>query len=160
MQYPEELFKQGVSDHAPLCITFGSRPQKAVEDQAAPRFLCRAPGYKQYLNPLLRQSDLMKLPTIAKWAEYKRLLREAARLTRDKLVSARTPPLEAKMIMFRSISRAVHFNLVNLARTLLATTTVASEFSEISDDYIVSLSWPMNFWRQYEQLQRDLVEGR
>eukprot|EP00959_Pyramimonas_sp_CCMP1952_P115086 2406026-Pyramimonas_sp.AAC.1 len=29
MQYPEDLFKQGVSDHAPLCITFGSRPQKA-----------------------------------------------------------------------------------------------------------------------------------
>eukprot|EP00959_Pyramimonas_sp_CCMP1952_P183470 3836149-Pyramimonas_sp.AAC.1 len=64
------------------------------------------------------------------------------------------------MVIFRSISRAVHFNLVNLARTLLANTTVASEFLEISDDNMVSLSWPMNFRRQYEHPQRDLVEDR
>eukprot|EP00959_Pyramimonas_sp_CCMP1952_P464101 9486035-Pyramimonas_sp.AAC.1 len=85
---------------------------------------------------------------------------EAARLTRNKLVSARTPPLEANMVIFRSISGPVHCNGVNFARALLATTTVASEFLEISDDNIVSLSRPMNFERQCEQLQRDLVQDR
>eukprot|EP00959_Pyramimonas_sp_CCMP1952_P275259 5753710-Pyramimonas_sp.AAC.1 len=68
----------------------------------------------------MSHSFIHSLQAIPKWAEYRRLLREAARLTRNKLVSMRTPPLEAKLVLFRSIARAVHCNVIGLARTLLA----------------------------------------
>eukprot|EP00959_Pyramimonas_sp_CCMP1952_P385662 8082086-Pyramimonas_sp.AAC.1 len=67
------------------------------EDQPVPAFICKQPEFKHFLDLLMSHSDIHMLQAVPRWAEYKRLLREAARLTRNKLVSMRTPPLEAKL---------------------------------------------------------------
>eukprot|EP00959_Pyramimonas_sp_CCMP1952_P278534 5823738-Pyramimonas_sp.AAC.1 len=91
------MFAEGISDHSPVQISFAPRELKPEEDQPVPAFTCRQPEFKYFLDLLMSHSYMHTLQAIPKWAEYKRLLREAARLTRNKLVSMRTPPLGAKL---------------------------------------------------------------
>eukprot|EP00959_Pyramimonas_sp_CCMP1952_P063138 1319530-Pyramimonas_sp.AAC.1 len=57
----------------------------------------------------------------------KRLIREASRIARDRLTSSSSSPLEARLLTFRSISRAVHFDDLRLAETLLSRTQFAAD---------------------------------
>eukprot|EP00959_Pyramimonas_sp_CCMP1952_P125127 2616007-Pyramimonas_sp.AAC.1 len=72
----------------------------------------------------------------------------------------RTPPLEAKLVLFRSIARAAHFNDISLARTLLASGPLPSEMLSIPSGQVVSLIWPMDFRGKYEALQQEISEDR
>eukprot|EP00959_Pyramimonas_sp_CCMP1952_P268151 5606739-Pyramimonas_sp.AAC.1 len=108
----------------------------------------------------MSHSDIHKTQAVPRWAEYKRLLRGAARLTRNKLVSMRAPPLEAKLVLLRSIARAVHFNDVRPARALLASGPLPAELLSVSSEQVVSLVWPMDFRRKYEALQQEISEDR
>eukprot|EP00959_Pyramimonas_sp_CCMP1952_P406079 8510543-Pyramimonas_sp.AAC.1 len=83
MDKPEELHSQGISDHAPVRVTFAVRPQRPPQEQPLPRHVCSSPSFSHFLSLLISHSPLYSLPTMARWREYKRLLREAARMSRD-----------------------------------------------------------------------------
>eukprot|EP00959_Pyramimonas_sp_CCMP1952_P189206 3957644-Pyramimonas_sp.AAC.1 len=52
-------------------------------------------------------------------------MREAARVARNRLTRIGTPPLGARLMIFRSVARAVHFDDLDLAEKLLSKATLA-----------------------------------
>eukprot|EP00959_Pyramimonas_sp_CCMP1952_P103656 2167766-Pyramimonas_sp.AAC.1 len=60
----------------------------------------------------------------------KRLIREAARIARDRSTSSPSSPLEARLLTIRSISRAVLFDQ-ELAETLLTRVPLASDHMQV-----------------------------
>ena len=162
MQDPEQLHEQGISDHAPVCVVCQPRRRRPAADQAVLRFVCEPLEYKESLELLMSQSLISRLAPIPKWRELKRLMREAARMARNSLARASTPCLESRRMIFRSISRTVHFDDLKLARTLLGKTTEAGEHLLISEGPCpdVRLKDQIARRRQYEQLQRDILNIR
>eukprot|EP00959_Pyramimonas_sp_CCMP1952_P218520 4570349-Pyramimonas_sp.AAC.1 len=114
------------------------------------------------LDTLISHSDIDRLAPIPRWRELKRLMREAARVARDRLTRAGTPPLEARLMIFRSVARAVHFDDLDLANELLSKATPARGLLRLEEgaDAVVSLIDPMQFRRQYEQLQQEVLASR
>eukprot|EP00959_Pyramimonas_sp_CCMP1952_P405080 8490143-Pyramimonas_sp.AAC.1 len=124
---PGRLYEAGISDHAPVSITFRGRRQRPSDQQAVPAFPCKSREFQEMLQLLISQSELERPSPIPKWRELKRLMREAARLARDKLTRSATPPLEARLVMSRSVSRAARLDDVKPASILLARAPIARD---------------------------------
>eukprot|EP00959_Pyramimonas_sp_CCMP1952_P051322 1072666-Pyramimonas_sp.AAC.1 len=66
-----------------------------------------------------------RLSTYQRRAEHKRLMREAARHVRNRLIKLGDASVDAQLVVYRSISRAVWRNDIRLARKLLASSPIA-----------------------------------
>ena len=89
-------------------------------------------------------------------------MREAARLARNRLTRIATPPLEARLMIYRSVTRAVHFDDLTLAKTLLVRSSFARDLPRIVEGPVpeVTLISGIEFRRQYEQLQQEVLTAR
>ena len=84
------------------------------------------------------------MPVLVRWQQHKTIIREAARLARNAAMIEPNRPLFLDTQMLSTISRAVWFNDVKIAKLLLALYPVAREHIVVCNG-VVSLSNPALF---------------
>eukprot|EP00959_Pyramimonas_sp_CCMP1952_P158139 3307028-Pyramimonas_sp.AAC.1 len=99
-------------------------------------------------------------PPFMRLKEYKRLIREAARLTRNDMTDARAPCSAAALTLCRAISRAAWRNDWKSARALRARPKLGAKFLDISDSSNIALIEPGTFRRTFEMHQQEYLDQR
>ncbi|CAK0859713.1 unnamed protein product, partial [Prorocentrum cordatum] len=136
---PGALFRIGISDHAPVHLR---------------------PLFAEYFDLMNGAADVDNYPPFIRLKEFKRLIREAARLARNDLADARAPCSAAALTACRAISRAVWRNDWKSARALRASTELGAKFLDISDSNHIALIEPETCRRTFEQHQKEYLDPR
>eukprot|EP00959_Pyramimonas_sp_CCMP1952_P424295 8887161-Pyramimonas_sp.AAC.1 len=88
---PDTLFDRGISDRAPVRLRLAARSPEGSERQPIPQCIFESPLLAKYFDLLRGAADVDNYPPFIRLKEYKRLIREAARLTRSDMTDARAP---------------------------------------------------------------------
>jgi hypothetical protein len=116
-----------LSDHAPFVITFGRKPH-AAGSHSLPKFICMDPCFKEHLNSLVDYVDIFNLPLHRQLPTLNTCILEAGKIVRQLLLFDDTPTPSANRLILASVSRAIWFNDVNLARRILRFLLLAMNF--------------------------------
>ena len=87
---PVDLSHRGVSDHAPWTVAFDSTPVIPRDARVILPHVGRTPGYKKLVSDLVAVANLPALSPQAALLKYKEILREAARLLRNRSWAKKT----------------------------------------------------------------------
>jgi len=128
---PEEYYGSGLSDHAPLLVSFGRQSRTDISDQPIPKFICTHSCFKTRLNLISADINLVNLPDHQQLPVYKACIREAAKRTREHLLYSDAGSQESRRMAIASVSRAIWFNNVALARKLIAASDMGSQLLEV-----------------------------
>ncbi|CAK0838272.1 unnamed protein product [Prorocentrum cordatum] len=156
---PDMLYDKGISDHAPVRLRLSARAREDRESQPIPQHIFEHPLFIKYFDLLVSHADLDSYAPFVRPQELKRLIREAARLTRDDLTDMHAPCSAAALTTCIAISRAVWRNDWQSARALKARTELGDQFLDISDPNNITLIEPGTFRRVVEQHQRSRTEA-
>ncbi|CAK0845855.1 unnamed protein product [Prorocentrum cordatum] len=157
---PDMLYDKGISDHAPARLRLSARARADRESQPIPQYIFEHPLFIKYFDLLVSHADLDSYTPCVRLQELKRLIREAARLTRNDLTDVHAPCSAAALTTCRAISRAVWRNDWQSARTLKARTELGDQFLDISDPNNIALIEPGTFRRVFEQRQKSRQDQR
>ncbi|CAK0872243.1 unnamed protein product, partial [Prorocentrum cordatum] len=155
---PGALFDRGISDRAPAHLRLGARAPEDSELQPIPQNSFESLLSTKYFDLLSGAADMDNYPPFIRLKEYKRLIREAARLTRNDVTDARAPCSAAAFETRRAISRAAWRNDWKSARTLHASTKLGAKFQDISDSNNITLIEPGTSRRTFEQHQQEHLD--
>ena len=94
VEQPEVSHSKGLSDHGALICNFSSSKLPS-ESQPMPTWVAKLPNFRVFLGQLIDASRLQNLMPEHALIEYKRLIREAARLARNEhcSVNRETPKM-------------------------------------------------------------------
>jgi hypothetical protein len=120
---PEEYYGGGSSDHAPYIVSFGFKPKKSCNN-SIPKFVCKHPNFALHVLKFVGYVCLDNVPAHRKLATLKSCFKEASKCVLLDL-QFNEDSLEAQRMAFSSISRAVWFNNVSLAKKLLKSSQLA-----------------------------------
>ena len=132
---PESFYAKGLSDHAPLSFSFGAKAKS--QGPSVPRFICNHPKFAESLVSICQDVDVLSLPDHQCLPVYKSCIFEAARRTRDFLLFDDSESMEQLRTILASMSRAIWFNNLKLAKTLIAKTHFAALLLEVVEGKVV-----------------------
>ena len=124
---PEQVFAAGESDHAPISLCFGRHIKSSLADSPVPKWVSKHPNYKVHLKSLTNCIDILALDVSEQLLVYKSCLREAARRVRNEALFLNPDGSAEKKNVLSSISRALWFNNLPLARKLLRWSSIAKD---------------------------------
>ena len=151
--------EQGISDHAPVAFHFAAKPQLPPDQRPIPRYVIDHPRFPKILENLTNASNIDELSVPLRLKEFKVLMREASRITRDEVLAGADESVAKKSTLCASVARAVWHNDTRLARTLIA----RSEFARMHifiDDGVVSVRDPDVFSNLYNSARADALALR
>ncbi len=146
------IHKQGVSDHAPVCINF--RKDLPIQSGARPitASACKTPLFLRSLESLLLTWNVPQMHPFSRWRWHKYCIREAARCSRNDALTAFPDSPQSRALTYASMGRAVWRNDVILAKNLILRSRSAAFHLSIHDGY-VDLDFP-------EQFEKDFAEAK
>ena len=115
---PEQVFADGESDHAPGALGFGGHIKAKVAESPIPRWVSKHPNFKVHLKSLMDYIAILTLAVFEQLLSYKSCMREAARRVRNESLFLNPDGSAEMKIVLASISRALWFNDLPLARKL------------------------------------------
>ena len=59
---PEEYFGEGLSDHAPLILSFGRVIDTGINSSAIPKHFCKLPAFAEGVDSLVKDCELFEQP--------------------------------------------------------------------------------------------------
>ena len=146
--------------HAPVGCTFSAKPQLPVDQRPIPRHvLDHHHRFPTVLNNLRIAAQLDSLSVPLQLQEFKLLIREAARITRDEILASVADPGTKQLITLASISRAVWHGDKRLARILVNRSALARNHVEFTPGKVV-LKRPDEFSSLYDAARADALERR
>ncbi|CAK0804711.1 unnamed protein product, partial [Prorocentrum cordatum] len=157
---PDMLYDKGISDHAPVHLRLSARAREDRGSQPIPQYIFEHPLFIKYFDLLVSHADLDSCTPFVRLQGLKRLIREAARLTRNGLTDMHAPCSAAALATCRAISRAVWRNDWQSARTLKARTELGDQFLDTSHPNNITLIGPGTFRRVFEQRQKSHQDQR
>ena len=104
---PHWCHQQGLSDHGPVAIEMTIKPQLPADQRPIPRFVIDHPRFPAILDKLVNAASIDQLSVPLKLKEYKALMREAARTTRDEILANASDTVATRTTLCASIARAV-----------------------------------------------------
>ena len=118
VERPEVLFAKGISDHAPLVckVSFGSSEEGSLP--ISPK-VAKNPRFKFFLENLCNATRFDRMLADHALIAYKRLIREAAKLTRNENCSMHRNAKHLYLPNLMLIARVVASNHLTLARKLI-----------------------------------------
>lgn len=111
---PEELYGNGLSDHAPIVLSFGRKPRNS--SNSLPKHVCKHPQFKLHVARFVEYCNLFQLPAHQQLGVYKVCMKEAGRYVRDAMQLEAKDENAAMRFLLDTISRAIWFNKVSVAR--------------------------------------------
>ena len=138
---PEDYFGDLISDHAPLLFSFGLKPRLCQGAQPIPRHICKSENFKLELQSLVEDMHFEDLAPEKKLICYKSCIREAARRVRDRLFLEDPASDNAIRMTLSSISRAIWFNDVKLARRVFSSSSIARDLLEVRHGRVVCIDF-------------------
>ena len=150
---PCKLSHRGLSDHAPLSLTFSVRPMLPTENRPIQKWVFENRRFSEILSPLVKAADLDSLPAPTRLQKHKELLKEAARAVKDEEFSGKELAPEALEEAFHSCARAVAHNRIKLAQARIATNCIFAKHltcRAIKFFYLIQKPPTMNLLRQRE----------
>ena len=118
VEQPEVLFAKGLSDHGALTCRFPSS-KIPISSQPIPTWVAKLPNFSLYLGQLVNASKLHQLMPEHALMEYKRLIREAARLARNNYYTLNREPPDMYIANLVLISRLIVDNNTRQAGQLI-----------------------------------------
>eukprot|EP00972_Heterocapsa_arctica_P080887 11921873-Heterocapsa_arctica.AAC.1 len=79
------MFKDGVSDHAPVRVRLPPRMPKPSGQRSISKFVVQSEPFRRLHQIFVDKIGLDRLPPILRWATHKIIIQEAARRARDAL---------------------------------------------------------------------------
>lgn len=163
----------GLSDHAPMMLRGSPRAHLPPDQRPVPPEIAQAPELREHLSALLkaaRLEDIFGERPMERLEVHKRLLKEAARLTRDDLLSdgafaehVRGHEAEREEIRrelrLKAMARAWWAGDAHLSRRLLGVWSEAAEYIELRGAG-VDMVRPMEFEAALAEATRAGVERR
>ena len=117
---------QGLSDHALVRFSIEHVAQLPLENRPIPRFVFDLEAFPHKHDALCSAANLSSLTPVLRWVTHKDIIREAARLCMaEHLVLYGHSCPTAISLTLTSISRAVWFSDIAMARTLMARSELA-----------------------------------
>ena len=150
---PEEMFGMELSDHAPVVFSIGRKPQVAGS-HSLPKFICTDPRFKEHLNSLVDYVDIFNLPLHRQLPTLNSCIQEAGKIVRQRILFDDTPTPAANRLILASVSRAIWFNNVSLAKRILRFSSIGNELLAIVAG-VVSCPQPMRFDELFNQYHKD-----
>ena len=147
---PEQVSADGESDHAPVALGFGRHIKAKVAESPFPRWVTKHPNFKVHLKSLTDYIGILTLDVSEQLLSYKSCMREAARRVRNESRFLNPDGSAEGKIALSSISRALWFNDLPLARKLLRWSSIAKDPIYI-EEYKV-LAFP---YENFEQIFGD-----
>ena len=128
---PEGYYGQGLSDHAPFVVSLGKQIRSSSSSHPLPKFVCKHPQFERHVHALASSCDILGLPVHKQLTTLKTCFREASKRVLLEIQHDETNSLEAQRLAFSSISRAIWFNNVCLAKKLLLRSELAKLHMQI-----------------------------
>jgi len=161
-QDPRDLFKSGISDHAPVVVTIAFRAPLPPGEGAIPSEIFRHKMYSYFLERLCWEEKFDSLTfddSFTQLEYFKNLMKAAANYTRDHLQTHNEDSPLVLSQSYSAIARAVWMQSVPLAETLLLRSNIARQFIEIKGDK-VCLKDPAHFSEAADSANTSLLESR
>ena len=141
---PFNAYYSQLGDHAPLGFSIGfKRTQTGTQQtKAIPKAWTQQPIFKEYLDCLIAHFDLDQAHPdgpLARLILYKKCLNEAARHTRDYLNLCGSDCEDHLRLSLDSMSRAVWWNNVTLAKKLISVSAFVRHFITIIDGHVLPI---------------------
>ena len=159
---PEELFGEGLSDHAPLVLSFGKVVPSCNTSFAIPKHICKTPAFVEGVESLVADCGLFEQPKHKRLELYKICMKESARRVKLDLIHKSEDELKTRRLVLASISRAIWFNNIGLAKKLLNTSIMARDIlilvgrRVLCRDFSVFDDW---FNDSHQKLQQQRING-
>ena len=138
---PEQVISAGESDHAPISLCFGRQIKTSVAESPIPRWVTKHPNFKAHLKSLTEHTGILTLDVAEQLVGYKFCIKEAARRVRNEALFTNPDGSGERKIVLSSISRALWFNNLPLAKKLLRWSTIASDLIYIKDYKVLAYSY-------------------
>ena len=138
---PEAVFARGESDHAPTALSFGKRVRCAASDPPIPAWITKHLSFKIHVSSLAESVDIFSLKPADQLNTYNACIKEAARRVRNEALFTNPDGTEEKRLVLSSISRALWFNNLGLARKLLDCSASAKDLIFIEDSQVKAYSY-------------------
>ena len=138
---PEQTFSVGESDHAPISLCFGRQVKTTIGDSPIPKWVAKHPNYKVHLKSLTEYIGIRALDVSEQLLTYKDCMKEAARRVRNETLYLNPDGSAERKIVLSSISRALWFNNLPLARKLLRWSAFAKDLIHIVDCKVLAFSY-------------------
>ena len=151
MSSPEGYFGQGLSDHAPLLVSFGKQIRSASSSRPLPKFVWKHTKFERHVHSLASYCDLLCLLVHRQLSTLKVCFREASKLVLLDIQHDEENSLEAQRLAFSFISRAIWFNNVSLAKKLLISSELAKLHLQILNGK-ASIINPVFFWCCFQRM--------
>ena len=156
---PALCHQQLLSDHAPVAFKFSTRCQLPDDQRPIPKFVVDHPRFPEILSSLVETSHLHELSVPDRLSEFKSLMRNAARLTRNEILALDPRSLQARATTCASIARAVWHCDAGLARVLLKRSAIARRHLKCTNG-IVTLTDSFAFTQAYELARAEDLRRR
>ena len=124
---PEETFSSGLSDHAPISLGFGGCVLPTSKTPPVPRWICKHPNFKMHLESLTSSISIFNLEVGHQLMMYKKCIRAAAKRVRNECLFLDSSGAESTKLVLSSVSRALWFNNLSLAKRLVRYSDIATE---------------------------------
>jgi len=149
---PEDNEAKGISDHAAVEIVLANLGAADVKKKVISRHICKCPQFTRALEKLVEAVGVLSLPRDLQLGVYKRCIWEAARVTRDHLLTHDPSGEESQRLVVDSIGRAVWRQDLKLARRVFNGSSLARGHIVIEGNN-VSLVNPEAFDVLYNQVR-------
>ena len=138
---PEAVFSRGESDHAPTALCFGKGNRSVASDPPIPAWITKHLNFKMHLSSLIKYVDIFSLKVADQLDTYNSCIKEAALRVRNEALFCNPDGTEEKKLVLSSVSRALWFNNLGLARKLIAYSASAKELIFIEDSTVKAFSF-------------------
>lgn len=140
---PEGCDSKGLSDHAPVDIVICDKYNSPSSScPSIPRWVCRHPEFGMHVQKIAEDIDLLSQPVAKRLPLLKKCIREAARCIRDRVIRSEDSSTDKCRLIADSMSRAVWFNDVCLAKKLLNSSSIPGEFISVNHGVVGVHSFP------------------
>ena len=141
---PVRLTEKGISDHAPIQITFSRPGGRALP--RVPRFIAGSAQYKFFINAFTQDVNLDSLDPITRWRTHKLMIVEASRRAAAEIASSNSGMPQSCTLATRlmAIARCVWNNNVTLFMRIRSRDPLADKCCTISDGKLF-ISHPIKF---------------
>ena len=133
---PADAVFRGLSDHAPVVCSIGSKTLRSSANKPIPRHVFATPAFSKQHRALVSAADLPSLPADHRLELHAALLKEASSLAEEELLFTAGPSKSSRLSHLNHIARTVSQNNVTRASKLLTFSAEAGAHIEIVGDLV------------------------
>ena len=158
LQAPTQLSKSGISDHAPVVVSFLPREPTPPGTRAIPKHILESPEFKEILHYYFDEVDFEQLDPPEAYRVMVNCMQAAGRLAREAMGAEAYPKTQHRLKLLTSVARAVAAQDRKLAAMLIRTCPLAAHHLHFQGRQ-VCLTNTSEFNRNIEWAKQNDING-